>query len=155
MKLNKIELCTEAACSLKSNPVLFPDAMALFTPAQIKTEIKSLSKKLLPLDNVEADLSDDEWNLLINNFLLCIGLMPGNESVDDIQMLTTDEERYLIHQQLKKVVAALDYASRCVDAQSSPTGLLLPVSYQSRLRYLLGYGQLPVAWVRTLDILKF
>ncbi len=151
-----LHICNNPADSLRENPPRFPDAMTLFTPEQIKNELLSLSKQLLPVRRTQRKMTDESWTALLVQLLECLGFSSENGSVTDCLLdSTTPNDRWLMQQLLNRAIAAVEYSDQCVDEQGAATGLLLPISYRTRIEWLLGFGKLPVAWVRTLDVLKF
>ncbi len=150
-----LHITSEPADSLRQNPCRFPDVMTLFSAEQITKELRSLSGQLTPIAETKKQVSDDEGTALICELLWSLGLTSETGNLSEFLDSTTPTERWLIHQRVQQAIAAVEYSARCFDGQSLPTGLLLPVSYRSRIERLIGHVELHVAWVRTLDILKF
>mgnify|MGYP006865036714 CR=1 FL=1 len=132
------------------------NVLAIFTVEEIQAEIKALRTTLELDENPESlKLDNDEWEDIINDLVSCLGPILEGEGLNTWNETATDRDRAAVAQQIHRALSALDAAKTVVDDSGSPTGLLLPVSFARRVDKLLGFGELPVAWVRTLAVTRY
>ncbi|EJX5188438.1 hypothetical protein ACGG0V_004587 [Salmonella enterica] len=145
---------TEPAVSISTTGIL-SEAMAIFTPGQITSELNLLIALLgAPVPSPES-LTDEKWESIVSGFVGLLGFQNDTDMLRRAVELTTDSSRAYLAYQALRALEATKYSAEVIDHQSAATGLLLPASYCSRVRMLIGYSQLPVAWVRVLDVNKF
>lgn len=132
------------------------NVLAVFTVDEIRSELKSIRITLNLDENPEPlQLDNDEWEDIINDLVSCLGPILESEGLNIWNESATDRDRAALAQQICRGLAALENAEDSVDVSGSPTGLLLPVSFAKRVHKLLGFGELPVAWVRILPLARF
>ncbi|MGR6833620.1 hypothetical protein [Aliivibrio wodanis] len=153
-----IHKTTENASHISEIPSQYQGSFAVFSCHSILEEFQQLHDLLCneyPTLKSSARMEDNEWKTLIVR--LCSGFSLHFESniyLDFLEQQTDIEIQALLHQ-LKRALASLRYTKDVVDHASSPTGLLLPVTFVNRIDMLLGGAHVPVVWVRQLDLLKF
>lgn len=133
------------------------EALSMFSAETIHAELNALARALnLPAKAATPDIENDEWTEVIESLLQCAGASPPETDTEGLRDLLGND-RWLrgLAEQVQRALRAVDYAGRTEDSGGASTGLLLPTSYARRLEVLLGRGELPVAWVRRIDVLKF
>ena len=132
------------------------NVLAIFTAAEVRSELK-IFQKTLELDESPESLKmdNDEWEDVINDLATCLGPILESEGLNIWNKTATDRDRAALAAQVDSALKALNAAEKAEDESGSPTGLLLPVSFARRVHKLLGFGELPVAWVRTLTVSSF
>jgi len=153
---NIIHIDTPALGSQAFNPI-GRQALAVIAFSALKEELEALREHLelpaepLPLDDIE----ESEWETIITDLLDVLGPLPESGISARWGRVATHRDSQVLTLRLAQALAAIDHAQRCVDSASTATGALLPLSFARRVELLLGGGQLPVAWVRVLDVLRF
>ena len=132
------------------------NVLAIFNVEEIQSELKALRATLQLDENPEPlKLDNDEWEDIINDLVTCLGPIFESEGLKVWNETATDRDRLAVAQQVRRALSALEAAKNVVDDSGSPTGLLLPVSFARRVDKFLGFGELPVAWVRTLSVTRY
>ena len=132
------------------------NVLALFTAKEIRSELRIFQKTLELDENPESlKMDNDEWEDIINDLATCLGPILEKEGLNVWNETATERDRAALAAQVDSALKALDAAEHAVDDSGSPTGILLPVSFARRVHKLLGFGELPVAWVRTLTVSSF
>ena len=132
------------------------NVLAIFTAKEVRAELVTF-RNTLGLDDAPESLKmdNDEWEDIINDLASCLGPILESEGLSVWNETATDRDRAAVADHVHWALKALDTAETAEDDSGSPTGLLLPVSFARRVHKLLGFGELPLAWVRTLTVNRF
>lgn len=129
------------------------EAISVFSIDSIENELLSLAGKLeLSLDtNVDIDISEYDWHTIISDFLQHLG---ASSEIDTYTILSlqNDLQVQTLSFRFQQALKSLKLARYYVDEKGLATGLLLPISFAKRIELLIALAQLPLAWVRVLDI---
>jgi len=141
--------------ALRDQP-LFQSPLFVIAIDTLEAELAALHKALQLPANAEApDMEDDEWQEVMERIIDTLPPTASTDSGKTAAHLLAERERQAVAHRMTQACRALRYASGCVDGASNASGLLLPVSYAHRVREVLGYGNLPLAWVRAIDVARF
>lgn len=121
----------------------------------VDAELKRLERalggatKLRPKD---VDLSDEGWYALMERVL--VALENTESGVDPLDL--SEKENMALRSRIGQARKALKYARRLQGHQVDPTTtVLLPEQFAPRFEMLIGHGELPIAWIVSLDVSKF
>jgi hypothetical protein len=135
---------------LRSN-VLF-----LFTFDEIENELLTIRKAMaLPAKPTGVTMDDEDWEPVIIDLLVRLGDRLETDTLAEWARNLPDDSRMMVAEQIRRALAAARRARRIVDSVGSGSGLLLPALFQRRMQAILGFAELPIAWVRKLDVLRF
>lgn len=126
-------------------------AFALFPPAVIEGELTALRRALGANARAEQpDIDPQEWFDFIERLACRLGPLPEIDfAAQSARESGSDSDLQMLACRLRQAIAAVRHAQR-----QQPTCLLLPVTYADRFRMLIQTGQLPLAWMVCLDVLR-
>lgn len=131
------------------------DSWMIFTPSDILLEIDVLAQLLgLPKKlKTEIDWSDDEWAEIVMDLTSRLGPVPGSGIRAASPASPSDLDA--LGWKVGQLRRALRDAGKIHDETGASTGLLLPASFARRVEYMFGFGGLPIAWVRRLNVRRY
>ncbi len=102
----------------------------------------------------ELDFDEDRWAKLMGEFLARFD-DPGG--IDTLWFaLLSETDRLALRARVSQARRALKYATGLhASGANATTTLLLPTAPRARAELLLGYGQMPLAWLIRLNVTKF
>jgi hypothetical protein len=137
-------------------PGLALDTLSLIPVNDVRTELRWLRRWLdLPTrPPVVPDVDDEAWGEFIDGLLPCLppgGIGTASASGPELSGVSRDALATQVH----RALSALKHAEHVLDAEGSATGLLLPSTFPRRIEHVLGAAELPLAWVRRIDVTRF
>ena len=134
-------------------------AYRLMSVMALQDELEALRKALAtPAPKKRPELEDDEWSDAINRLTPALGDCPetGIPAARGVWSTETDRVRQSFAFQLGRARRALSYGRNLAGSDYHNTNaVLLPARFDQRFEFLLGRGELPMAWIFRLDLLKF
>ncbi len=129
--------------------------LQLFRFADLEAELDEL-EHALPAVTPAFDASDDEWNEIMNALLAVLERETGTPfSATGRKLLSSlpaSSATYLLAK-LQAVYPALETTRHHGNTQFPQTHfLLLPQQFHLRMAHVIGHGQLPLAWIQSIDI---
>lgn len=133
------------------------DPLAIFSFTRIRAELEWLRERLElpPPPDSPPDITAAKWKALMTGLLQSLPLMLETDTAIPWAQRCTPAQLAALSAQVQRATAAVEYAERYQDEYSAATGTLLPTALPQRLLLLLGYAELPLVWMRRLDVLRF
>lgn len=148
MKTHSVELRAERADGFNG-----AITWRLMDFAELDAELTPIEKATGGATRTRPDaieISEEAWERLM---AAVIGHLPESGSVEWIAQLSS-RDRQAVQARVSQARRALKEAARTEAAGARTTTALVPSERSSRLELLLGYGELPIAWVMRLDVAR-
>ena len=157
-------------CRLDASPIgdlRFDDMpLVLMRPEELEAELVEIRRRLrLPAKvptYAAPDLDDEAWSQLILAAIGCLDpalkiseTSPAPADVYEAPHLLTTDDRLALGHRFHRLLAGVRKARGALDANGPLTGCLVPRACASRLAYLLETCEVPMAWIRPLDVSPF
>ncbi len=157
MPTGSIQRMDWAADDLSRVGDLRTHALGLFAIASVASELAAIRAALtvprtaFPIDSFD----EEEWAEIMIDLRHTVGPAIETDTLSGWARSARPTWHHTVAFQIDRLLRCLHQATGCVDQEGGAIGLLLPISFADRVDFLLGSAQVPLAWVRQLDGLKF